>query len=89
MHLENIIFQYFWELGGGPLGKTLGCHPNFDVFCYLKAAASAADLSGLAIWSKSGHIDSFSAGQLAGPGAGLAELAGSTGSANFAGPAWE
>ena len=54
----------------------------------LRAAASAADLSGLAISSKSGHIDSFS-GQLAGPAAGLADLAGSTGSANLAGPAWE
>ena len=63
--------------------------PCIRLHIYLKAAASAADLSGLAIWSKSGHIDSFSAGQLAGPGAGLAELAGSTGSANLAGPAWE
>ena len=74
-----------YEWSGTPL--TAGQGPA--AAHYLKAAASAADLSELAIWSKSGHIDSFSAGQLAGPGAGLAELAGSTGSANLAGPAWE
>ena len=70
-----------YEWSGTPL--TAGQGP---AAAHLKAAA---DLSELAIWSKSGHIDSFSAGQLAGPGAGLAELAGSTGSANLAGPAWE
>ncbi len=62
----------------------LGCRGGVG-WGNLKAAASAADLSELAIWSKSGHIDSFSAGQLAGPGAGLAELAGSTGSAKWQG----
>ena len=23
------MFRHFWELGGGPLGQTLGCHQDF------------------------------------------------------------
>ena len=31
-HSENFFFRHFSELGGGPLGQTLGCHQNFDIF---------------------------------------------------------
>ena len=27
---ENFLFQHVWELDGGPLGKTSGCHQKFD-----------------------------------------------------------
>ena len=27
----EIFFSRFSELGGGPLGHTLGCHQNFDI----------------------------------------------------------
>ena len=30
-HSENCFFRHFSELGGGPLGNTLGCHQNFDL----------------------------------------------------------
>ena len=73
--------RYVWS--GTPL--TAGQGP---AAAHLKAAASAADLSELASWSESGHIYYFSAGQLAGPRAGLAELAGSTGTASWQGHPW-
>ena len=73
--------RYVWS--GTPL--RAGLRP---AAAHLKAAASAADLSELASWSESGHIYYFSAGQLAGPRAELADLAGSTGNAGGQGQSW-
>ena len=72
-----------YEWSGTPL--TAGRSP---AAAHLKAAASAADLSELSSWSESGRTGSFSAGRLAGPRAGLAELAGSTGTASWQGHPW-
>ena len=33
-HSENFFFRHFSELGGGPLGQTLGCHENFDILFF-------------------------------------------------------
>ena len=34
-HSENFFcFRPFSELGGGPLGHTLGCHRNFDILFF-------------------------------------------------------
>ena len=35
-----LCLWHFWELGGGPLGHTLGCHQKFDIFGTDKASWS-------------------------------------------------
>ena len=47
-HSENFFFRHFSELGGGPLGHSLGCHQNFDIFSIFGAAERSGGLRGRA-----------------------------------------